>query len=156
MTDLSLQSPAFFFPLLLVLLLLLIRFCFMTEMEEEEEGLDETIRRVPGMECFLRRRDLPSFCRNAKSTSDLALQFVTNANANVRRGRGLILNTLESLEGPVLSHIRSAIPISYALGPVHLLSRAFGDCGADVPLSSNSASLWQEDRSCLQWLDSQP
>nr|XP_010923184.1 7-deoxyloganetic acid glucosyltransferase [Elaeis guineensis] len=123
---------------------------------EEEDGLDETIRGVPGMEGFLRRRDLPSFCRNAKSTSDRPLLFVTNANANVRRGRGLILNTFESLEGPVLSHIRSAIPNIYALGPLHLLSRAFGDCGANVPFSSNSTSLWQEDRSCLKWLDSQP
>ncbi|XP_026659247.1 myricetin 3-O-rhamnoside 1,2-glucosyltransferase UGT709G2-like isoform X2 [Phoenix dactylifera] len=129
---------------------------FPEEEEKEEDGLDETIRGVPGMEGFLRRRDLPSFCRNAKSTSDRSLQFVTNANANVRRGRGLILNTFEALEGPVLSHIRSAIPISYALGPLHLLSRTFDDCGADAPLSSNSASLWQEDRSCLKWLDSQP
>lgn len=134
----------------------MIRFYCITEEEEEEDGLDETIRGVPGMEGFLRRRDLPSFCRNAKSTSDPVLQFVIEANANVRRGRGLILNTFESLEGPILSHIRSAIPNIYAVGPLHLLSRAFGDCGADVPSSSNSASLWQEDRSCLKWLDSQP
>ncbi|KAG1337799.1 putative 7-deoxyloganetic acid glucosyltransferase [Cocos nucifera] len=106
------------------------------------------------MESFLRRRELPSFCRNAKTISDRGLQSVDNATASTRRARALILNTFESLEGPILSHIRSAIPITYALGPLHLLVKTFKNGGSSVTI--NSVRLSQEDRSCMTWLDTQP
>ena len=43
----------------------------------ENEDMDCLIRSVPGMENFLRIRDLPSFCR-ASNVTDPNLQYVKN------------------------------------------------------------------------------
>ncbi|XP_008785471.1 7-deoxyloganetic acid glucosyltransferase-like [Phoenix dactylifera] len=112
----------------------------------EGADLDEPVRGVPGMESFLRRRDLPSFCRQARDHTDRELQVVSSVTASANRARALILNTFESLEGSALSHIRNNSPVTYAVGPLNALART----------SSDSGSLWQEDRDCMTWLDSQP
>lgn len=118
-------------------------------------NMDVLIKSVPGMEGFLRRRDLPGICRMTDMT-DPDLQFFINETQQSTRARGLILNTFEDLEGPILSQIRKKIPNIYTIGPLHeLLNLRLNNQRASPPLAS-STSFLQEDRSCLAWLDLQP
>lgn len=101
------------------------------------------------MDGFLRRRDLPSFCRVGDVTHP-DFQLFVNETLKSSRAQGLILNTLEELEGPILAQTRSQFPKIYTIGPLqtHLKSRL------KVPICSNS--LWEEDMSCITWLNAQP
>ena len=103
------------------------------------------------MENFLRKRDLPSFCRSGDVTDPYIRLYSTESQLSPRAD-GLILNTFEDLEGPLLSHIRTLCPNLYAIGPLHghLKSRL---AVASLP---SSGSFRQEDRACLAWLDQQP
>ncbi|KAK9283363.1 hypothetical protein L1049_011605 [Liquidambar formosana] len=83
-----------------------------------KEDMDQLVMSVAGMEGFLRRRDLPSFCR-VDDLSDPGFDVVMTETQKTSRADALILNTFEELEGPILSHIRSRCPILYTLGPLH-------------------------------------
>uniref|UniRef100_A0A5B7A3R6 Glycosyltransferase n=1 Tax=Davidia involucrata TaxID=16924 RepID=A0A5B7A3R6_DAVIN len=124
------------------------------ELPFKGNDLDAPITSVAGMEAFLRRRDLPSFCRAGDLDSPV-MQLVLTEDRQLPRAQGLILNTFEEIEGPILSHIRSHCPNLYAIGPLHahLEFRLAEEVGSP-PTSSNS--LWEEDRSCMTWLDAQP
>ncbi|KAJ8760221.1 hypothetical protein K2173_011091 [Erythroxylum novogranatense] len=118
------------------------------------EDMDRIVTTVPGMDTFLRCRDLPSFCR-ADDTSDLYLQQMTNCTRQTLRARGLILNTFEDLEGPILSQIRRRFSNVYSIGPLHEhLRKKLIEQKHQTHQSSNS--LWEVDRSCMSWLDKQP
>ncbi|KAL0303792.1 UNVERIFIED_CONTAM: 7-deoxyloganetic acid glucosyltransferase [Sesamum radiatum] len=118
------------------------------------DDLDILVKSVPGMESYLRRRDLPSFCR----TGDLAdpnIQLYKTEREENPRAYGLILNTFEELEGPILAEMRSVCPNIYTIGPLHAhLKARLAAKATSPPVFSNS--LWEEDRSCIAWLDSQP
>ncbi|KAJ0979583.1 hypothetical protein J5N97_015057 [Dioscorea zingiberensis] len=122
----------------------------------EEGDLDERIHAVPGMESFLRRRDLPSFFRKARDMNDPGLRFVYEVTASTTRAKAFILNTFEAMDGTVLSHIRTVCPTTYAIGPLHTMLRRSVSSLLSNTTSSNSANLREEDRSCLTWLDKQP
>ncbi|KAK1293742.1 UDP-glycosyltransferase 85A4 [Acorus calamus] len=77
----------------------------------DETDMDERIQSVPGMEGFLRRRDLPSFCRTKELAHPTFQLHLIETQAAIRCS-GLILNTLDPLESTVISHIRSQIPTS--------------------------------------------
>ncbi|KAI0515905.1 hypothetical protein KFK09_008573 [Dendrobium nobile] len=111
-----------------------------------DADLDEHIKSVPAMEGFLRRRDLPSMCRKATKADDKELQLFTNFAASSTRSKGLIFNTLDSLEAPILSQIDSIFHTTYAVGPLHALVKS-------ITSSSVSTSLLAKDRSALNWLD---
>lgn len=114
--------------------------------------MDRPIKGVPGMESFLRRRDLPHFCR-AKEVTDPGLRFVWTETLKTTRASALILNTFEDLEPQVLSQIRAHCPTTYTIGPLHALLRSRLADSAD---STDSSSLWKEDKGCTEWLDAQP
>ncbi|GAV56817.1 UDPGT domain-containing protein [Cephalotus follicularis] len=120
------------------------------------EDMDALVKSVPGMETFLRSRDLPSFCR-CSDVFNPGLQLVMNETRQSPRARGLILNTFENLEGPILSQIRTQCPTTYTIGPLHahLKSRLAKHATNTLQRSSNSSSLWEVDRSCMTWLDQQ-
>ncbi|KAL7587389.1 hypothetical protein Lser_V15G36177 [Lactuca serriola] len=109
-------------------------------------NLDERIVNVKGMEGFLRRRDLPSFCRSGLSNT--TFQEVTSITRRTPDAHALILNTFEDLEGPILSHIQKHCPNIYTIGPLHAHLKA-----RSVSKSTSSNSLLQEDRTCIGWLD---
>ncbi|KAG5557878.1 hypothetical protein RHGRI_007946 [Rhododendron griersonianum] len=124
------------------------------EIPFKDKDLDAPIRSVPGMEDFLRRRDLPSFCRSGELTGPIFKRYLTES-IQVPRADGLILNSFEDLEGPLLSHIHTQCSNLYTIGPLHahLKSRL----SIEKSLSSfRSTSFREEDRSCLTWLDQQP
>nr|DAD28356.1 TPA_asm: hypothetical protein HUJ06_029824 [Nelumbo nucifera] len=116
-----------------------------------DADMDCPVTCVPGMESFLRRRDLPSFCRT-NNLGERPFQFLVTENLNATRASALILNTYEDLEGPILSRIRSHCPKLYTIGPLHaLLKSQLADSSHSV---SSSSSLWEENKSCITWLDS--
>ncbi|GAV56820.1 UDPGT domain-containing protein [Cephalotus follicularis] len=121
------------------------------------EAMDVLIRSVPGMETFLRSRDLPSFCRSS-DVSNPSLQLIMTETRQSPRARALILNTFEDLEGPILSQIRTQCPTTYTIGPLHAhrKTRLAKHATNTLQRSSNSSSLWEVDRSCMTWLDQQP
>ncbi|KAK6933077.1 UDP-glucuronosyl/UDP-glucosyltransferase [Dillenia turbinata] len=120
-----------------------------------KEDLDRKIEQVPGMETILRGRDLPSFCRHS-DVSNRDVQLVLTATQASSRAHALILNTFEDLDAPLLSHIRRHFPKVFTIGPLHShlkyrLSRA-----ATTWAPSNGNSLWEEDKSCIPWLNTMP
>ncbi|XVE99683.1 hypothetical protein REPUB_Repub03eG0221400 [Reevesia pubescens] len=119
------------------------------------EDMDRLITSVPGMETFLRCRDLPSFCR-ASDIMDSNLQLIAKESRRNFKAHGLLLNTFEELEAAILSHMRNKGPKIYTVGPlhVHLKTRLAETNGTLYDQSTNS--LWEVDRSCLSWLDKQP
>ncbi|KAK7828075.1 7-deoxyloganetic acid glucosyltransferase, partial [Quercus suber] len=121
----------------------------------ENEDMDCFIKSVPGMETFLRIRDLPSFCR-ASNLADLDLQLVANKTRQSPRAHALILNTFEDLEGPVLSHIRTKCPKTYTIGPLHAILNSKLESKTTLLQSRSPNSLFEVDKSCMVWLDAQP
>ncbi|XP_059666346.1 7-deoxyloganetic acid glucosyl transferase-like [Cornus florida] len=117
--------------------------------------MDEAIENVPGMEDYLRRRDLPSFCR-VGDLADPVLRLVIDETQNTTRGQALILNTFEDLEGPILAHIRTRCPKLYTIGPLHLHVKTRLIQETKSSSLNSTTCLWEQDRSCLTWLDSQP
>ncbi|XP_078180464.1 myricetin 3-O-rhamnoside 1,2-glucosyltransferase UGT709G2-like [Carex rostrata] len=122
----------------------------------EGVDFDELVQGVPGMEGFLRRRDLPEFFRRAKNADDPELKFMATVTAYSSKARGFILNTTEVLESTAVHHIRSQIPVTYAVGPLHAILESYRSACGTTDASPHTSSLWQEDTACLKWLDSQP
>ncbi|KAK9910482.1 hypothetical protein M0R45_034441 [Rubus argutus] len=122
----------------------------------EDEDMDRIVSGVPGMEGLLRRRDLPSICR--MPTDHPIMQFYIKETKAITRASALILNTFDDLESSILSHLAPRFSKIYTIGPLHALlkSRIKDD---DLSSSSSSAaataSLRQEDRRCMTWLDTQ-
>ncbi|XVE99681.1 hypothetical protein REPUB_Repub03eG0221200 [Reevesia pubescens] len=119
------------------------------------EDMDRLITTVPGMETFLRCRDLPNFCR-ASDMTDSMIQLVVKQTRKSPQAHALMLNTFEDLDGPILSQIRTKCPNLHAIGPIHAqlntrLKAKYGESSDHV-----SNSLWEVDRSCISWLDKQP
>ncbi|KAJ8557630.1 hypothetical protein K7X08_003255 [Anisodus acutangulus] len=113
--------------------------------------LDVLIENVPGMQGLLRRRDFP-FYRLTNCATDLYCQLALKEIQSIPRSHGLILNTFEDLDGPSLSLIRSNCPQTYVVGPLHLQLK---NRLADKRMPSSN-SLWEEDHSSIEWLDTQP
>lgn len=116
--------------------------------------LDAKITTVPGMEDLLRRRDLPSFCRT-NDLNDSIMQRVLKEEQELPKAHGLILNTFQHLEAPILNHIRTICPNLYPIGPLHSLHRSTMLSTHKTSQAYFSNSLWEEDRSCIAWLDMQ-
>ncbi|KZV57725.1 7-deoxyloganetic acid glucosyltransferase-like, partial [Dorcoceras hygrometricum] len=117
------------------------------------DDMDELIKSVPRMDRFLRRRDLPSFCRSG-DISNPNIQLYRRECDEIPRAYGLILNTFEELEGPILGAMRSLCPNIYTIGPLHAhLKEKLAARGSIQRTISNS--LWEEDRTCIEWLDAQ-
>ncbi|XP_074321007.1 7-deoxyloganetic acid glucosyltransferase-like isoform X3 [Silene latifolia] len=122
----------------------------------KEEDMDKLVENVPGLDTFLRNRDLPSFCRTKDRATCLGLQQAfADEVQRTSEAYGLILNTFEDLEGPLLSLLRSKCPRVYSIGPLHShLKHRLDEEKTTLPISSSS--LWEVDQSCLSWLDKKP
>ncbi|KAG6436564.1 hypothetical protein SASPL_101465 [Salvia splendens] len=117
----------------------------------KDDNQDEYIRNAPELEGIMRHRDLPSFCRGAIDFTDPQVDLVLKQVHHMPLSQGLIFNTFQRLDAPVLAQIRNLCPNIYAIGPLHaLLLKNRTSCYI------NSTSIYQEDRSCISWLDNQP
>ncbi|EAZ39840.1 hypothetical protein OsJ_24281 [Oryza sativa Japonica Group] len=109
--------------------------------------LDEPVRGVPGMESFLRRRDLPGNFRNCtEDQNDPIVQMLIEVTAHSRGARAVVLNTAASMEGPALAHVAPRMRDVFAIGPLHAM----------FPVPAAAGSLWRADDGCVAWLDGQP
>ncbi|KNA10423.1 hypothetical protein SOVF_144530 isoform A [Spinacia oleracea] len=125
---------------------------------KDDEEMDQLVKNAPGMDSFLRYRDLPSFCRNQDISScrDLQDLFTGEIQRN-QQAHSFILNTFVDLEGPILSLISSHCSKVYSIGPLHAHLKYRLGQNDDITLSNNStSSLWEVDRSCISWLDLKP
>ncbi|KAG5616113.1 hypothetical protein H5410_015937 [Solanum commersonii] len=106
------------------------------ELPLKENAKDLTLTKVKGMEDFLRGRDLPSFCQASDLTSP-DFRIVMTETRQTPRALGLILNTFEDLEGPILSQIQTVCLNVYTIRAVHahLKSKL-------ATKSTSSNSLW--------------
>ncbi|KAF3433560.1 hypothetical protein FNV43_RR24662 [Rhamnella rubrinervis] len=119
-----------------------------------KEDMDKLVTGVPSMEGLLRFRDLPSFCRTS-DVKDPILQGIARESRQCTRAQGLILNTFEELEGPILSHLRTHCPNVYPIGPKHTHLK-LKLAKKEVISVQSTNSLFKTDRSCMAWLDAQP
>ncbi|KAL0402841.1 UNVERIFIED_CONTAM: 7-deoxyloganetic acid glucosyl transferase [Sesamum radiatum] len=117
--------------------------------------MDMMVTSVPGMEKVLRRRDIPRSLGVVKGDDPTSKTMKTDTKRTVE-ACGLILNTFEDLEGPILDQIRKHIPNLYSIGPIHALLKARLESEGMESSHNHSNSLWEEDHSCIAWLDSQP
>jgi hypothetical protein len=109
--------------------------------------LDEPVHGVPGMESFLRRRDLPSpFRPVGENGVNPRVHVLSKYTFHSGKARALILNTAASLERPALAHIAPHMRDVFAVGPLHAMSPA---------PPAVASSLWREDDGCMAWLDGQ-
>ncbi|CAN6218839.1 unnamed protein product [Urochloa humidicola] len=111
-------------------------------------GLDEPVRGVPGMESFLRRRDLPVQYRRLCGDTDGGdidpmLRGLVDFTVHSGKARALILNTAASLEHAALAHIAPRMRDVFPIGPLHAMH------------PTPAGSLWREDDGCMAWLDGQ-
>ncbi|KAL8240131.1 hypothetical protein R6Q59_013486 [Mikania micrantha] len=118
--------------------------------------LDVLIKNVPGMEPFLRRRDLPSFCRLNDVANPVA-EIILKEAQYVPRAHGVILNTFHPLDASILVHMRTLCPDIYCIGPIHSLFKSRFTCESKLTTTNSkvSNSLWEENTSYLSWLDTQ-
>ncbi|KAM7479165.1 hypothetical protein LguiA_027378 [Lonicera macranthoides] len=129
------------------------------EIPVKGNGMDLLVTSVPGMDGFLRRRDLPSFCR-VNDINEPKLQILKSESRKTPRAQAAIVNSFEDLEGPVISHIRTQIPRLYPIGPLHAhlksrLALKTNQQSKTDQSSYSSGSFWEEDRTCVDWLNSQ-
>ncbi|KAH7840146.1 hypothetical protein Vadar_013214 [Vaccinium darrowii] len=119
------------------------------EIPFQGNDMDVPIKSIPGTDGFLRRRDLPSYYR-VSDVADQNLQAIMSETLQTTRARGMIINTFDELEGPILAEARLQCPQIYTVGPLHAHLK--------VRLTSKvtSNSLWEEDMTCMTWLDVQP
>ena len=87
--------------------------------------MDKAITSVPGLEEVLRCRDLPGICRLQEA--DGILQFFIDEMEAMSRASGLILNTFDGMEAPLISNFGSFFSKIYSLGPLHGLVENFID-----------------------------
>ncbi|XP_011084985.1 7-deoxyloganetic acid glucosyltransferase-like [Sesamum indicum] len=121
----------------------------------KKKEMDMMVTSVPGMEKVLRRRDIPRSFGVANGDDPTFKTMKTDTKRTVE-ACGLILNTFEDLEAPILDQIRKHIPNLYSIGPIHALLKDRLESEGMESSHNYSSSLWEEDRSCIAWLDSQP
>ncbi|KAK4431734.1 7-deoxyloganetic acid glucosyltransferase [Sesamum alatum] len=123
----------------------------------KDDNLDEMIRNAPGMEGIIRRRDLPSFYRT-NDVNDRIIQLVLKEDKHIPLAQGLIFNTFQELEAPILAQMLSVCPNIYAVGPLHahLKTRLAAETCPGVQPTTSCNSIRREDSSCISWLDAQP
>ncbi|XP_030531872.1 7-deoxyloganetic acid glucosyltransferase-like [Rhodamnia argentea] len=117
-----------------------------------DDDLDKEFHGLPGAEGLLRRRDLPSMCRSQIESNPY--RYFLDETTTMTRASALILNTFDTLEGPMLSRLTTIFANVYAIGPLHALA-AESDIGHSSGRTAFVGSLRIEDRSCMTWLDSQ-
>ncbi|WOL01116.1 hypothetical protein Cni_G09830 [Canna indica] len=111
--------------------------------------LDTPVDWIPGFNKNMRLKDLPSFLRTT-DPSDIMLNCCNREAQRAAMASGIILNTFDELEQPVLEAMAvvGRLPPIFTVGPLNLISRPHG------PLASILSSLWKEENGCLEWLDS--
>lgn len=98
----------------------------------------------------IRLRDLSSFIRTT-DLDDTFLKDELEAAKCALEASGLILNTFDHMEREVMDALKSFFPRIYTVGPLAMLLNQI----KGSPKDSMRLSLWEEDDSCKEWLNTQ-
>ncbi|KAF2318989.1 hypothetical protein GH714_012244 [Hevea brasiliensis] len=106
---------------------------------------------------LIETRPPPARTSYKSDTTDPYLLMMVNEAMQSPRAQALILNTFEDLEAPILSEIRNHRPKTYTIEPLHkLLKTKHRSIKTQESSYQSLNSLWEVDRSCITWLDTQP
>uniref|UniRef100_J3MVM2 Glycosyltransferase n=1 Tax=Oryza brachyantha TaxID=4533 RepID=J3MVM2_ORYBR len=119
------------------------------ELGETPVSSDEQVHGVPGMESFLRRRDLPRVVPKGDDDDVAVMLTIADTAAQCRKARALILNTTASMEGPALERIAPHMGDVFAVGPLHAMAAAAGEVEHARQLRRREV----DDDGCTGWLD---
>ncbi|XVF08199.1 hypothetical protein REPUB_Repub06bG0205800 [Reevesia pubescens] len=119
----------------------------------QDKDMDKQVTCIPGMENVVRRRDLPGIFRVERADDPGLEFFIKDQTLVMPRAFGMIMNTCDVLEAPMISKLGSFFTKIYTIGPLHGLTNTRIK---DLRTSASSKSfLYKEDRGCMSWLDSQ-
>lgn len=117
------------------------------ELGETPAASDEPVRGVPGMEGFLRRRDLPRVAPSSDADPVPVLLAVAGTATRCAESRAVILNTAASLEAETVARIVQRVRGEvFAVGPLHARPRPAG-------VEVEPAARDDDDGGCAAWLD---
>ncbi|CAN0926455.1 7-deoxyloganetic acid glucosyl transferase, partial [Linum grandiflorum] len=108
--------------------------------------MDEEITCIPGLEGVIRSRDLPTQCRYGDRTVNPILDFFVGETEATRRVSHLIINTVDELEGLMISKLYTIFPHVYTVGPLHGLVNELDDSRCSTAV----------EKQCMKWLDAKP
>jgi hypothetical protein len=115
-------------------------------------GSDEPVRGVPGMEGFLRRRDLPRVAPSSQADPVPVLLAVSGTASRCAESRAVILNTAASLEAETVARIAQRVRGEvFAVGPLHSRPRR-RPAGLEAEEVEVPAAR-DDDGGCTAWLD---
>lgn len=109
--------------------------------------LETTLDWIPGMN-NIRLRDFPTFIRTT-DINDTMLNYFIRETAAIPRGSAIILNTFDALEQDSINPLIALNPRIFTVGPLHMMEQYVHD----ERLERIRSNLWEEDDSCLSWLD---
>ncbi|GMI67938.1 ARABIDOPSIS THALIANA UDP-GLUCOSYL TRANSFERASE 85A1 [Hibiscus trionum] len=104
---------------------------------------------IPGMP-NMRLKDVPSFIRTT-DPNDIMLNFCMEVSQECLESSSIIFNTFEELDKEVLQVLADKSPNIYAIGPLASLCRNLNI--PEIQHNSLNTSLWNEDTSCIEWLN---
>nr|GMD88823.1 7-deoxyloganetin glucosyltransferase-like [Ipomoea batatas] len=113
-----------------------------------ENGYLETVldwaKGMPGV----RLRDLPSFIRTT-NPDDPIVKYIVLITERAKSASAIMVNTFDALEQEALNGLQSMLPPVYAAGPFQFFEQQVEDSG----VRALGLSLWKEDTSCVEWLN---
>ncbi|XP_029125596.1 7-deoxyloganetic acid glucosyltransferase [Cajanus cajan] len=115
---------------------------------QHPEDLDKVLTSIPGLENSLRECDLPPILK--LKPGSLFIDFYIKETLTMTQASGLILNTFDQLEAPIITKLTTIFPKVYTIGPLHTLTK--------TQITNNNSStlhLRKEDRRCITSLDHQ-
>ncbi|XP_057824662.2 7-deoxyloganetin glucosyltransferase [Cryptomeria japonica] len=128
---------------------LLIHHGYIPLKDDRDRYKNDVITCIPEMEA-LRVKDLPSFL-TVTDAEDYMFQYLLREAQNTHPASLVLLNTFQELEGPLLSDLNSKFGNKVlSIGPLLLSSAGFGDA-----IAGTNSSIWNEEKSCLEWLEKQ-
>nr|XP_017222025.1 PREDICTED: 7-deoxyloganetin glucosyltransferase-like [Daucus carota subsp. sativus] len=113
--------------------------------------LDTIVEGIPGMP-DIRLRDLPSQIRIMDS-NDFMFYFFMECAQRAKNGTALVFHTFDDLEQDLVNILSSMFPKVYTIGPQQMLLNQI-PIDQKEGLKSIGYNLWEEEKTCLQWLDS--
>ncbi|WOG90100.1 hypothetical protein DCAR_0209341 [Daucus carota subsp. sativus] len=113
--------------------------------------LDTIIDWIPGMG-EIRFGDLPSHIR-INDPDEIVFKFIMESTQSATNATGHVFHTFDDLELKVVNAISSMFKGVHTIGPQQLLLNQI-PTDQEESLRSIGYSLWEEDKTCLEWLDS--
>ncbi|KAK1364944.1 hypothetical protein POM88_040505 [Heracleum sosnowskyi] len=120
------------------------------ELPFDGDDLDAPIKSVAGTEDFLRRRDLPSFCRLG-DLSHPNVQLYKSESEENPRAYGLILNTFDDLEGPILAQLHEENNLNAACCRIGISMEKWLEDASSLKLEEDKLA---KAKGASSWMDS--